>query len=190
MNLRTRLRRMARELAKFGSVGAISFVITFAAFNVFHTGLGLGPMTSTTLATVIATTFAYFANRYWTFRHRERSGLGREYMLFFAFNGIGLVITQVFIGFGYYVLDQRTAIASNLALIVGTGAATVFRFWSYRKWVFMAPEPAVRTVQEGRPPAERPAPDPPFPAGQAVPDVPAPGRHRTARAGSPVRPGR
>ncbi|WP_344243233.1 GtrA family protein [Actinocorallia libanotica] len=187
MDLWARLRRMARELAKFGSVGALSFVITFAFFNVFHTALAMGPLTSTTLATVIATTFAYFANRYWTFRHRERSGLGREYVLFFVFNGVGLVITQIFIAFGYYVLDQRSTIASNLALIIGTGAATVFRFWSYRKWVFTAPEPAVHTVQPGVP-----APQP-FPAGQSgtvTPGVPAPGRHRGTRTGATVRPGR
>ncbi len=147
MNLATRLRRIARELAKFGSVGALAFVVTFAMFNLFHVGLGWGPLTSNGLATLIATTFAYFANRYWTFRHRERSGLGREYLLFFALNGIGLVITQIFVGFGYYVLHQTGALASNLALVVGTGAATVFRFWAYRKWVFLPPAPVVQTVQ-------------------------------------------
>ncbi|MEO3787898.1 GtrA family protein [Actinocorallia sp. B10E7] len=146
MNLRTRVRRIARELAKFGSVGAIAFVITFAAFNLFKVGMGVGPMTSYTIATVIATTFAYFANRYWTFRHRERSGLRREYTLFFALNGVGLVISQVFIWFGYYVLDQTSAIGTNLAMIVGTGAATVFRFWAYRKWVFLPPAPVIQVV--------------------------------------------
>lgn len=146
MNLRTRLRRIARELAKFGSIGALAFVITFALFNLcLHRGVG--PMTSNALATVTATTFAYFANRYWTFRHREHSGLGREYLLFFALNGIGLVITQAFVGFGAYVLHQKGMIASNVALVIGTGVATVFRFWAYRKWVFLPPAPVVQQVQ-------------------------------------------
>lgn len=191
-DLHKRLRRIARELAKFGSVGVISTVITFVAFNLFHTVLGQGPMTSTALATVIATTFAYFANRYWTFRHRERSGLGREYTLFFALNAVGLVITQIFVGFGYYVLDQRSAIASNVALVIGTGAATVFRFWSYRKWVFLAPEPVVRTVQTGTPAdASAVLADPDGEPAEAA--VPTPGRRPAragGRAGQPVRPGR
>jgi putative flippase GtrA len=183
VDLRTRVRRIARELAKFGSVGAIAFVITFATFNLFKVGLGIGPMTSFTIATVIATTFAYFANRYWTFRHRERSGLRREYTLFFALNGAGLVISQIFISFGYYVLHQTSAIGVNLAMIIGTGAATVFRFWTYRKWVFLPSAPVVQT-------ASAPA------ASQAVSpqsvraSMPAQQRRPQAGASAGIRPGR
>src|SRR3954469_21392375 len=139
VDFRKRLRRLARELAKFGSVGAVAFVINFGLFNLLHASAGgdLGPLTANGIATVIATTFAYFANRYWTFRHRDRSGLGREYALFFVLNGIGLVITEVFIGFTHYVLDQRSLIAFNIAQIIGTGVATLFRYWSYKRWVFL-----------------------------------------------------
>jgi putative flippase GtrA len=135
-----RFEHLVHELAKFGSVGAIAFVITIGLSNVLHLGMGVGPLTSNAVATVIATTFAYFANRYWTFRHRDRSGLGREYLLFFGLNGIGLVITQLFVGFTTYLLGLTGALPYNASLIVGTGAATLFRFWSYKKWVFLPPE--------------------------------------------------
>jgi putative flippase GtrA len=137
VDLYRRFGRLIHELAKFGSVGAIAFVITTGTANLLHGALGVGPLTSNGIATVIATTFAYFANRYWTFRHRDSSGLGREYGLFFLLNGIGLVITEVFIGFTHYVLDQRSLIAFNIAQIIGTGVATLFRYWSYKRWVFL-----------------------------------------------------
>jgi putative flippase GtrA len=137
VDLYRRFNRMIHELAKFGSVGAIAFVITTGTANLLHGALGVGPLTSNGIATLIATTFAYFANRYWTFRHRDRSGLGREYILFFVLNGIGLVITELFIGFTHYVLDQRSLIAFNIAQIIGTGVATLFRYWSYKRWVFL-----------------------------------------------------
>ncbi|RKS76320.1 putative flippase GtrA [Actinomadura pelletieri DSM 43383] len=141
MNLVASLHRqfahLVRELAKFGSVGAIAFGITVAIGNGLHTGLGVGPLTSNGIATVIATTFSYLANRFWTFRHRDRTGLGREYMLFFALNGVGLVITELFIGFSHYVLGLSGAVYYNASLVVGTGVATLFRFWSYKKWVFL-----------------------------------------------------
>jgi putative flippase GtrA len=144
VNLYRRFSRLIHELAKFGSVGAIAFVITAGTANLLHGGFGVGPLTSNGVATIIATTFAYFANRHWTFRHRDRSGLGREYVLFFVLNGIGLVITEMFIGFTHYVLDQRSLIAFNIAQIVGTGVATLFRYWSYKRWVFLPPSlPAV-----------------------------------------------
>ncbi|MEO5874575.1 MAG: GtrA family protein [Streptosporangiaceae bacterium] len=144
LDFRKRLRRVARELAKFGSVGAIAFVINFGLFNLLHAqaGAGLGPLTANGLATVVATTFAYFANRYWTFRHRDRTGLGREYALFFGLNAVGLVITELFLGFGHYVLSMTGPLATNGFLVVGTGFATLFRYWAYRRWVFLAPAPA------------------------------------------------
>lgn len=144
VSLYRRFEHLVRELAKFGSVGAIAFVINIVGFNLLHRVFDLGPLTSNGLATVAAATFAYAANRYWTFRHRDRTGLGREYTLFFALNGVGLAITQVFIGFTFYVLNFEGALAANAALIVGTGVATLFRFWSYKKWVFLPVEaPAV-----------------------------------------------
>lgn len=136
-NLHRQFEHLVRELAKFGSVGAIAFVITVVIGNGLHSGLGVGPLTSNAVATVIATTFSYLANRYWTFRHRDRTGLGREYALFFALNGVGLVITELFIGFTHYVLGLSGPVSYNAALIIGTGVASLFRFWSYKKWVFL-----------------------------------------------------
>jgi putative flippase GtrA len=138
-----RLRRVVHELAKFGSVGAVAFVINFGLFNLLHAsaGAGLGPLTANGVATVVATTFAYFANRYWTFRHRDRTGLGREYALFFGLNAVGLVITELFLGFGHYVLSMTGTLAANGFLVIGTGFATLFRYWAYRRWVFLAIAP-------------------------------------------------
>ncbi|MFD0854234.1 GtrA family protein, partial [Actinomadura adrarensis] len=138
--LHERFEHLVRELAKFGSVGAIAFVITMVVSNGLHSGVGMGPLTSNAIATVVATTFAYAANRYWTFRHRDRSGLGREYVLFFGLNGVGLVITQLVIGFTVYVLNLSGPLPYNVAMILGTGLATLFRFWSYKKWVFLPVE--------------------------------------------------
>ncbi|GGS91091.1 hypothetical protein GCM10010156_56760 [Planobispora rosea] len=129
---------LVHELAKFGAIGAVAFVIDFGATNLLRFGLGWGPLTSKVIATVIAATFAYLGNRYWTFRHREQSGLAREYFLFFLLNGIGLLISMLVIGFVTYTLDLQDPISYNVALLVGTALGTLFRFWSYKKWVFLA----------------------------------------------------
>ncbi|MFI0357742.1 GtrA family protein [Actinomadura sp. 9N407] len=172
-NLYQRFAHLVRELAKFGSVGAIAFVITLILSNALHNeaGLGMGPLSSNAIATVVATTFSYMANRYWTFRHRDRTGLGREYVLFFALNGVGLVITQLFIGFTHYVMGLTGPIAYNGALIVGTGVATLFRFWSYKKWVFLPVEAAQVDPHSGLPgvaPVEPDVPQAPQQAPQQV----------------------
>jgi putative flippase GtrA len=139
-HLYDRFSALFRELAKFGTVGAIAFVIDFAGTNLLRYGAHLGPLTSKVFATVIAATFAYLANRFWTWRHREQSGLAREYFLFFVLNGIGLLISLLIIGFVEYTLGWRDPLSYNASMIVGTGLGTLFRFWSYKKWVFLPPE--------------------------------------------------
>src|SRR5258708_27662877 len=119
---------------------------------------GVGGMKSNAIATVVATTFAYFANRYWSFRHMDRSGLTREYVLFFVLNGIGLAITQLFIGATIYGLDRTDKVSYNVALVIGTGVATLFRFWAYKRWVFLPATAPPVEPHTGLPEAPEPVP--------------------------------
>ncbi|MEV4287074.1 GtrA family protein [Nonomuraea bangladeshensis] len=137
-----RFSSLVHELAKFGSIGAVAFVIDTGLLNFCHVVIGLGPLTSKLAATVVSTTFAYLGNRYWTFRHREQTGLGREYFLFFLLNGIALLFGILAIGFTTYTLGLNDTLSVNIANIVGVGLGTLFRYWSYKKWVFLeATEP-------------------------------------------------
>ena len=136
-----RWQTLVHELAKFGIVGVVCYAIDFSLYNVCHVAFGLGPLTAKVISTIVAATCAYIGNRHWSFRHRARSGVRREYTLFFVLNAIGLGIALACLGFGYYVLDERSALASNIwGNVIGTGLGTVFRFWAYKKWVFLHPE--------------------------------------------------
>lgn len=136
-----RWQTLVHEVAKFGVVGAVCYVIDFGLFNVFHFGLDWGPITSKTLSTIIAATVNYFANRHWSFAHRARSGVRREYTLFVLLNFIGLAISLAFLGFGHYVLHEYSPLATNIwGNVIGTGMATFFRFWAYKKFVFLDPD--------------------------------------------------
>ncbi|MFO7252498.1 MAG: GtrA family protein [Actinomycetes bacterium] len=137
LRLYERFSELVHEMAKFGTVGAAMFVLDWGCTNFLRYGLHLGPLTSKVIATVIAATCSYLLNRYWTWRHREKSGLAREYFLFFLLNGIGLLIALLVIGFVEYTLKLQTALAYNISIVVGNGLGTLFRFWSYKKWVFL-----------------------------------------------------
>ncbi len=135
-NLYEQFKVLIHEGAKFGVVGIIGVVITDGGTNVLKSSLHVGWLTANVLATIVATTFAYFASRYWTFRHRERTSIRREGLLFFVMNGIGLLIQLACLGFTVHVLGQTGKFPANVALIVGIVLGTLFRFWSYRKWVW------------------------------------------------------
>jgi putative flippase GtrA len=135
-----RFRLLIHEFAKFGVIGVVGLVITNGGYDLLHYQAGMGPVTATTFATIAATIVSYIGNRYWSFRHRARTGVLRETVVFFVLNGLGLLIQDAAVGFNYYVLGLRHADAADfVALNVGIAAATLFRFWSYRKWVWLAP---------------------------------------------------
>ena len=140
-----RLGHLVRELMKFGVVGGFAFLVDIGLFNLLLHATDK-PLTSKTIYAVVATTVAYIGNRQWTFRRRERSGVRREYTLFFLLNGVGLVIALACLAISHYLLDFTSRLADNIAANgVGLALATTFRFWSYRRWVFreLVPEAAV-----------------------------------------------
>ena len=130
--------QLVREVAKFGIVGGLAVLIADLDSNLLHFRFGVGPLISNVIATVVATAVSYAGNRYWTFRDRQRSGVGRESIVFFALNGIGLLIQLACLGFGTYVLGLRDRLSYNVVLIIGIGLATLFRYGAYKKWVWRA----------------------------------------------------
>ncbi|WP_308169916.1 GtrA family protein [Acrocarpospora catenulata] len=132
-----RLSPMVQEVAKFGMIGAIGFVISVPGANLLRYGIGLGPLTSVVLATVTACAFTYLAHRYWTWRRPGNVAQAQEFALFAVFNGIGLLIQVLCVGFTEYTLQLSNPVALNAANLLGVIIGTVFRFWAYRRWVFL-----------------------------------------------------
>jgi hypothetical protein len=89
-------------------------------------------------------------NRHWTFRHRARTGLRREYTLFFLLNGVGLLIANACILFVEQVMHKTGPLWFNIAQVAGLALGMVFRFTTYKRWVFVSPEKAAaRSLAEG-----------------------------------------
>src|ERR1700761_928495 len=98
-SLTERLRRLAPEAIAFGVVGAGNTLLYLLITWVL---LPIGAVKANVLATVITTTLAYLANRYWTYRNHTRTALRREYVLFFGFNLVGMAIQSGAAALGKY----------------------------------------------------------------------------------------
>ncbi|WFE33725.1 GtrA family protein [Micromonospora sp. WMMD975] len=132
-----RWQKFIREAAKFGIVGGINTVINYAVFNALAlTIFRDGQLKATAIATVVAMITSYLMNRHWTYRDRPKSALRREYALFFVFNGAGLIIELGVLALAKYGLGVHGLLALNVAKTIGVLLATLFRFWSYRTFVF------------------------------------------------------
>jgi putative flippase GtrA len=150
-DLYTRFRVLIHEIAKFGIVGFLAFVITIVGANVLHSGMGLGPLTSAAIATIVATVFSFVGNKYWTFKHRKGNRLGREAVLFFVFNGIGLLIQLAFVAAVHYGLGLTSTFWYNVGNITGVIVATIFRLYTYRRWVFRATDARAQGAEQLEP---------------------------------------
>ncbi len=139
-SLTDRLRAVGAELAKFVVVGGFCFVLDTVLAYVFRFSVHLGPTTSKTLSTLIATAVSYVGNRLWSFAHRvdEKRGHGQDITVYAVINVVGLVITLVPVDLAHYILDATSPVAFTVSGIVGTAFATVFRFWAYRRYVFVS----------------------------------------------------
>ncbi|HET6479513.1 MAG TPA: GtrA family protein [Actinoplanes sp.] len=153
--LRSRFRALLGEFGKFGTVGGVAFAIDLAIFNVLLQA-DFETLIAKTISTVIATTFAFAGNRFWTWRHRAHPNMARQYTMFFVLNAIGLGIALLCLTISHYGLGQlspifQTKLADNISgQLVGTAAGSLFRFWSYRRFVFPAATPP------GTPPRQDP----------------------------------
>jgi putative flippase GtrA len=190
-SLHQRFAALIPELAKFGIVGGIGAVVDLGGAAYLHVAMGIGPMVAKGLSISAATVITYLGSRFWTFRHRVNQALLREGVLFVMLNIIGLLIAEAVIAFTSYGLGMKGALTYNAASLAGTGLGTIFRYFSYKKWVFLAGTPEVAlvpvpvaAVRAGGRHAARHASGS-RPGGQRHP-VPGPARHAAPQRPAPA----
>jgi putative flippase GtrA len=127
-----------REVAKFGAVGGVAFVIDSAVYIWLFSGPMHGSeVWAKAIATIVASVFSWVANRFWTFRHRKQANVVREAVLFAVMNFVGLLIASGCVWYAKYILDLNDKPSLFIAgSVVGLILGTIFRFFAYRFWVF------------------------------------------------------
>ncbi len=137
-HLRKSSRVLAKEITAFGLIGIIALIIDLSIFTALAPH---GALKAKCISTVVATTFAYVGNRYLSFSHRARTSIGRETGYFFLINLITLGFSEAILAIAVYVFDQphggKAVFVVNLLTI---GLGTVFRFWAYKRFVFLHPD--------------------------------------------------
>jgi putative flippase GtrA len=137
-HVRSSWRILLKEITAFGLIGALSLIIDLGLYNLLA---GNGWLKAKLVSTVVATLFAYFGNRHLSFSHRARTTLGRETSYFFGINLVTLVFSELILGLFAYPLNQRgDHLVMNVVNLVTIGLGTIFRFWGYKRFVFLHPD--------------------------------------------------
>jgi putative flippase GtrA len=129
-----RFQVLVHEIGKFGIVGIVGAIVQFGLQNALYGRTG--PTASVVIATCTATTVTFLGNRYWAFEHRKTANVGRETVLFFFFNLVGMLIQTAFVDADHYWLHDTGRLSYNLATVIGVVFATLFRLFCYRRFVF------------------------------------------------------
>ena len=145
--LRSKLALLYREIAKFGAVGGAGVLVNIGVFNLVRHSTELQTVRASILATMVSIVFNYLGFRYFTYRDRDTAGRTKELSLFLFFSAIGLVIENGVLYTATYGFGWDSQLQSNVFKFAGIGVATLFRFWSYRTWVFRA-LPAREAVEQ------------------------------------------
>jgi putative flippase GtrA len=134
------------ELIKFAIVGGTTFIIDSAIFYTLKlTILEPKPVTAKVIAGIVAVIASYVLNREWSFRDRGGRERHHEALLFFAFSGVGVLLSMAPLWISSYVLQLRVPMVSltaeNIAdfisaYLIGNLLQMAFRFWAFRRWVF------------------------------------------------------
>jgi len=131
-------RILVKELTAFGMVGAVGFIVDLALFNFFFND---GQIVAKSISTTVATAVTYVGNRNLSFSHRARSKLAREAGFFFLINLIALLVALVIIGiFSYPLHYKHHVLVMNVVNLFTIGLGTIFRFWAYKRFVFLHPD--------------------------------------------------
>ena len=146
----SRAARFRAEVTQFLIAGGLAYAVDVLVFNL-ALSMGLNGVLAKIVSSIPATIVAYVGNRYWTYRHRDRTGVGREYTLFFVFSAIAAGIQAASVFVSHELMGFESRLADNIsANIVGMALGTLFRFWAFRTWVFKHKRPdAVPAVEGG-----------------------------------------
>jgi len=127
----------AGELGRFAAVGLAAYLTDVAVFNALLVGGGTTSAWAKVLSSIVGIAVAFLGSRHYTWPERKADSPWREYALFVLFSVLAAGIQLACLLVSHHLLDLRSTLADNVsANVIGMGLATVFRFWTFRTYVF------------------------------------------------------
>lgn len=143
--------KLSPEIFSFLTVGGAGYVVDVAAFNELRNVpalAALDPSVSKILAVALAMVVTYLGNRLFTWRGDSTNRV-RELALFVLFNAIGLGFSVVTLIVSHDLMGMTSRLSDNIsANVIGLALGTAFRFWTYKKWVFVQPQVSDQRLTE------------------------------------------
>lgn len=120
------MKKLFRQMFKFGIVGGICFIIDYSIFWILHERLGIYYLFANACSFSISVIINYILNLKFVFRSLENTNRVKEFITYIILNIIGLGFNQLImkICVGYFLIN------SMLSKIIATGIVMIYNFIS------------------------------------------------------------
>lgn len=137
-------RRLAKELSKFLTVGALATAVAFVIFNgLLHGGpfwdapMSSQPQLAYVIANTVGMVISFRGTRNWAFASRDVRHKDGGRTAFIVINVVTMLIPMACLWVSRELLDLDSALADNVAAnVIGLGIGTAVRFLLLRQYVF------------------------------------------------------
>lgn len=118
------MKKLIKQLFRFGIVGGIAFLIDYGCLYAFTEWLGIYYLVSSLLSFTISTVFNYIASVKWVFDVNKAHSGKRNFVIFIVFSVIGLGINELIMWLGV----EKLGLYYMLVKIGATAIVMVFNF--------------------------------------------------------------
>ncbi|MDX9893252.1 MAG: GtrA family protein [Patescibacteria group bacterium] len=124
-----------RQFVKFCVVGGLAAVINFILLYALTEWFGIWYVISSAFGGVISAIWNFLANKFWTFRNRDRGRQALEQMFkFIVVIGSGVVVNTLLV----YLFTDFGGLDYRWSWVLATGVVTFWNFGFNRFWTFGA----------------------------------------------------
>lgn len=122
-----------RQFMRFCVVGIINTIIDYGVYLFFSRSIGLFYLYANILAILVAMTFSFFANKYWTFGNFENK-LKSQYTKFFLIGVIYFILYNSIFYLSIINLHIYDLLAKVIAIAIGLFWNFIAnKYWTFRK---------------------------------------------------------
>lgn len=126
---------LLKQAAKFATVGAGATATHVASALLFNSIIGFTALQSNFLAFLVASTFTYCGNYFWTFS--KMGQMGSTILRFIVLSSGCFVVNQTIV----YVVTTLMQLPLWIAMIPVVGVIPAFSFWASKTKIFVIPTP-------------------------------------------------
>jgi putative flippase GtrA len=130
-----------RRFVRYCSLSAFNVLLGQGLLIFFLSGLGMAGWAANLMAIIVGTGPAYLISRRWVWEKTGKHSLSGEVLPFWALNGLGTVLSTLFVGVADVIWSSPIAVSA--ASISAWFLVWVLKYFTMDRVVFSSREPVV-----------------------------------------------